>query len=512
MQFSDTNFGTVRNGVLVLSGFVIRVTVNMGALVVRDGIKGADVERRFPRAGCPVSRLIAVQPEGIITFAALRWLHNVGSFFVHLDYDGTPIVTSLPRVNTPAALRRAQAATTIETRLGKAIAGSLVREKMTGQLTTLRSFGLHTAADEIGAICERIQPRTAALDLLGAEGIASAIYWQALAHVPLQFGKRQAVPDHWRVFGARRSSITGDPRGAVLPAQAVLNYLYGVLASEITIALHATGLDPALGILHADKEGRASLAYDLMEPARPVLDRWLLHWLQSVTFTKRDFREDIYGFIRVTHPLNSHLAMTAALWRGIAEQLAQWIYRRLSDETPRLRLTGVDMLAAEATRRAVRWRLGNAMQRPIPATCAECGRALPKGRRKFCSGDCSASYHHDTPFQATVAAIATRHADPKRSGAANLAIGKKARRNAASRQAWRSRPEWSEADDERLCRWYTDAVYPALARCKLGAIMSATGLSKQYAIVIRAGRRVPHPRLIRQLAALVGVAWPEGFP
>ena len=69
MQFSDTTFGTVKNGVLVLSGFATRVTVEMGALVVRDGIKGAEIERRFPRAGCPVSRLIAVQPEGIITFA-----------------------------------------------------------------------------------------------------------------------------------------------------------------------------------------------------------------------------------------------------------------------------------------------------------------------------------------------------------------------------------------------------------------------------------------------------------
>jgi hypothetical protein len=78
-----------------------------------------------------------------------------------------------------------------------------------------------------------------------------------------------------------------------------------------------------------------------MEPARPALDRWLLHWLQSATFSKRDFREDIYGFIRATHPLNSHLAMTAALWRGIAEQLAQRIYKRLSGETAHLGLSAL---------------------------------------------------------------------------------------------------------------------------------------------------------------------------
>jgi hypothetical protein len=118
------------------------------------------------------------------------------------------------------------------------------------------------------------------------------------------------------------------------------------------------------------------------------------------------FHEDIYGFIRVTHPLNSHLAMTAALWRGIAEQLAEWIYRRLSGENVRLRLTGVDWLATEAKRRAVRWRLGNSMQRPIPATCAECGKALPKGRRRFCSDNCMRAWHGGVLTTAGMMAIA----------------------------------------------------------------------------------------------------------
>jgi CRISP-associated protein Cas1 len=32
------------------------------------------------------------------------------------------------------------------------------------------------------------------------------------------------------------------------------------------------GFDPALGLMHADKRYRASLASDLMEPARPAAD------------------------------------------------------------------------------------------------------------------------------------------------------------------------------------------------------------------------------------------------
>jgi len=57
-------------------------------------------------------------------------------------------------------------------------------------------------------------------------------------------------------------------RGAPLALAPSVRHSPGVLAIEITIALHTVGLDPALGILHADKDGRASLAYDLLEPAR----------------------------------------------------------------------------------------------------------------------------------------------------------------------------------------------------------------------------------------------------
>jgi hypothetical protein len=230
MQPADTLYGAVKNGVLTLSsgpGASLKVAQNH--LLAQDG----GTELKFRRAACPVSRVIVVRSEGFITVPALRWLHEVGSALVVLQYDGTPIAVTVPPVIVPAALRRAQAATTMETRLGKAIAGSLIRAKIAGQIATLRQFNRSSAADQISVINERLQPRLSApgsgpgqaLDLLGVEGMASAVYWQALADMPLQFGKRQAVPDHWRVFGTRRSSITGDPRGAVVPAQAVLNYL-----------------------------------------------------------------------------------------------------------------------------------------------------------------------------------------------------------------------------------------------------------------------------------------------
>jgi hypothetical protein len=93
------------------------------------------------------------------------------------------------------------------------------------------------------------------------------------------------------------------------------------------------------------------------------------------------------------HPLSSHLAKTAALWRGLADQLAQWFYKSLSTgRVSGLKLAFID-LATEATRRAARRTLGNALQKPIPPTCAECGKALPKQRREFCSRECRRLYN-----------------------------------------------------------------------------------------------------------------------
>ena len=77
------------------------------------------------------------------------------------------------------------------------------------------------------------------------------------------------VPDHWLMFGTRQSPLSGSPRLAVNPPNAILNYLYAVLESEARLAAAALGLDPGLGMVHVDTKARDSLACDLMEPIRP---------------------------------------------------------------------------------------------------------------------------------------------------------------------------------------------------------------------------------------------------
>jgi CRISPR-associated endonuclease Cas1 len=482
------------------------MTVEHEILLVRDGIKGGIIERRFGRAHCPISRLISTQADGYISFDAIRWLHGTGASLAHLNYDGTPLVVSVPRHTVPAALRRKQAALSVETGLGASIAASLLRSKLTLQIKLLEQMGFSRHAAEATSYAERLTQKFRLPDALGVEGIVSVLYWKALADIPLGFGRRQHVPEYWKSFGARRSALTGDPRGAVTPSNAMLNYLYGVLASEITIALHAFGFDPALGIMHADKDDRASLAYDLIEPARPILDRWFFHWVKSTTFSKRDFIEGANGAVRITRPLSSHLAMTAGLWRGLAEQLAQWFYQCLSTErAPTLKLAFVD-IETYAKRRAARWSLSNALQRPVPTTCAECGKALPEKRRKFCSNECMRFYYGGALAEPSLAALT-------RARAARAASGGKRRPkegadNAMSRRDWRRQPGWTATLDDEMRRWFVASLLPGLSRVRPADIRRATGLGVTYSVMVKHGAKIPHPRLHRLLAEVAGMEYP----
>ena len=87
-------------------------------------------------------------------------------------------------------------------------------------------------------------------ECLIAEAAAARAYWDAWRPLLVRFPCRDddRVPGHWRTFGTRTSPLTGSPRLAANPANAILNYLYALVEAETRIALLTVGLDPALGV------------------------------------------------------------------------------------------------------------------------------------------------------------------------------------------------------------------------------------------------------------------------
>jgi len=82
---------------------------------------------------------------------------------------------------------------------------------------------------------------------------------------------------------------------------AMLNYAYAVLESQVRIATVSQGLDPTISYLHVCRPGRVALVYDLMEPLRPRVDRLVLGFVGPHTFYSSDFTLNTNGVCRL-HP------------------------------------------------------------------------------------------------------------------------------------------------------------------------------------------------------------------
>jgi CRISPR-associated protein Cas1 len=70
---------------------------------------------------------------------------------------------------------------------------------------------------------------------------------------------------------------------------ALLNYGYGLLESEIRRDISAVGLDNAISFVHELKDSRSSLVYDLQELFRWLCDLSVIQLLEEKKIKKSDF-------------------------------------------------------------------------------------------------------------------------------------------------------------------------------------------------------------------------------
>src|SRR5262245_21543943 len=85
-----------KSGVLTVYGYGIRVAVQAGHLQIEDGIGPERRRFRLPRVNHRLKRLVCIGDDGFITFAALRWLSDVGASFAMLDRLGKVRVITGP--------------------------------------------------------------------------------------------------------------------------------------------------------------------------------------------------------------------------------------------------------------------------------------------------------------------------------------------------------------------------------------------------------------------------------
>lgn len=80
----------------------------------------------------------------------------------------------------------------------------------------------------------------------------------------------------------------------------LLSFLYALLMNDVGAAVEGVGLDSYVGFLHRDRPGRQSLALDLMEELRPLVDRTAFSMVNTKKINGKDFRLEEGGAVYLT--------------------------------------------------------------------------------------------------------------------------------------------------------------------------------------------------------------------
>ena len=215
--------------VLIAADELDAVILEESAVSITGGVLALLAEKRIPVITCDRSHLPAAVLAPVITVGADS--HN---------------------------LLRLQIAASKPWR--KQLWQKLIRCKIAGQSANLIRRG-KTGIDHLAAEVRSGDPDN-------IEARAAACYWSGLSLFP---ARRREAPDANRLF----------------------NYAYTILYSAFARYLCAAALNPDIGIHHHSQYNHFSLASDLMEPFRPLIDRCVFRFMEKfpgVVELQRDSR------------------------------------------------------------------------------------------------------------------------------------------------------------------------------------------------------------------------------
>lgn len=494
---------TPKQGVVTLFGYGIAARVDRGHLILEDGIGPHRREAHLPRVGHGLRRLVVIGSDGVVSLGALRWLADQDASFVMLDRVGSVLATTGPVRPSDARLRRAQALAH-NSNVALEVARELIRNKLVGQEKVVRNRVCDLASAEMIAQTRASLTQAGSVqEVRQLEAQAALAYWSAWRSIEITFPQRDLcrVPNHWLRFGSRKSPLTGSSRLAVNPPNAMLNYLYALLESEARLALAALGLDPGIGVLHVDAPSRDSMACDLMEPIRPLVDAYLYDWIAREPLRRGWFFEERDGNCRLMGPFAQQLSETIPTWAQAVAPHAEWIAREFwTKKSKRSENSKLPTRLTQSCRRQAR---GGSPYVPLPLpprplrVCRSCGVILKRGLN-YCAM-CSTEVSRQNLLEvAKLGRIATHSPEAEALRARTM------QRHEAAKRAWRKSdlPKWL---DEEV---YRKDIMPNLANITVPTISSALDISEPYANDIRKGKRIPHARHWLSLGRLARI-WLE---
>jgi CRISPR-associated protein Cas1 len=268
---------------LLLDGYGIDMRVDGGKLHIKEGGSLIEDEPQkyvfFPKR-IDIDSIVIYGRSGNITLDAIRWLikHNVQISI--LNWDGKLLTTMLPPESTNVKTKFAQYHAFEDQEKRLEIAKKFIEAKFNKSQAVLDYLKLRypeinfDSSDEL----KKLEEARTIREVMGVEGGLAWKYWNEFSKdIPKKYDFCSRIDQYRRPMGS------GDM------VNTMLNYGYALLESECLRAINTVGLDPHVGFLHEMNPSKNSLAYDLQEPFRFLVDLAVINLVESGTIDKKDF-------------------------------------------------------------------------------------------------------------------------------------------------------------------------------------------------------------------------------
>ena len=261
-----------------------------GAWIHKDGENLVMKLGDETKARVPIHKLEGLVCFGQITISPYLMEHCAknGITITLLNQFGKFLARVEGAVSGNVLLRRRQHLTAHSSTSSILIAQSMLSGKLYNQRAVIRRY-LRDYAEQLNSIdiaqleyadkrmtrCLGQLVDCASIDeLMGREGEAATVYFGVFSHLirqqEFEFLNRQRRP----------------PKD---PVNALLSFSYTLLTHDYRSALETTGLDPACGFLHQLRPGRPSVALDMADDLRPMIDRFVLSLINKKQILLKDF-------------------------------------------------------------------------------------------------------------------------------------------------------------------------------------------------------------------------------
>ena len=280
---------------LLVAGFGTSIYVEKRKLTVYNKLEGRK-EEFYPHK-ISYDGIVIDGHTGNLTFEAMRWLskHNIN--LTLLNWNGQILANTVPEQPKSGKLRIRQYEKYLDAETRFEIASNIVHAKIEQSLNMLDELSKYQEIKDIVKI-KRLPYTGRILQIhknLEKQGISKSIRQLmtcegqiAESYLKIMVETFNRINPEFH-FTGRKDKTNSRNYNASDEINALLNYGYSILESEVRKTINSVGLDYSIGFLHEINQSHTPLVYDLQELFRWVIDLSVIELLEERKIKKSDF-------------------------------------------------------------------------------------------------------------------------------------------------------------------------------------------------------------------------------